>query len=87
MLGGSSMVHSEQRSLLEGLPQQDHGDMGRNELKELISRIMKMTKELGAGDDGLIQEVIEEASTTTAIQAQQSIYTPSPQQHVQSPAI
>jgi len=53
------MVHSEQRSLLEGLPQQDHGDMGRNELKELISRIMKMTKELGAGDDGLIQEVIE----------------------------
>lgn len=65
MLGGSSMGYSEQWSLLEGLLQQDHGDINRREIKELTDQIMKMNKELGAGDDGRVQEVIEESSTTT----------------------
>jgi hypothetical protein len=65
MLGGSSMGYSEQWSLLEGLLQQDHGDMSRTELKELTDRIMKMNKELGAGDDGRVQEVTETSTTTT----------------------
>jgi len=65
MLGGSSMGYSEQWSLLEGLLQQDHGDMSRQELKQLTDRIMKMNKELGAGDDGRMQEVTETSTTTT----------------------
>jgi biotin carboxyl carrier protein len=65
MLGGSSMGYSEQFSLLEGLLEQDHGNMSRRELKELTERIMKMNKELGAGDDGRVKEIVEETSTTT----------------------
>ena len=65
MLGGSSMGYSEQWCLLEGLLQEDHGDMSRTELKELTDRIMQMNKELGAGDDGRVQEVTETSTTTT----------------------
>jgi hypothetical protein len=65
MLGGSNMGYSEQWSLLEGLLQQNHGDMSRRELKELTDCIMKMNKELGAGDDGRVREVTETSTTTT----------------------
>jgi hypothetical protein len=65
MLGGMSIGVSEQRNLLEGMLRQEHGDMNRRELTELTERILKMNKELGAGDDGRVKEVTETTTTTT----------------------
>lgn len=65
MLGGMSIGASEQRHLLEGMLQQKHGDMNRREFRELTERILKMNRELGAGDDGRVKEVTETTTTTT----------------------
>ena len=64
MLGGVSIGAGEQRNLLEGMLQREHGDMSRRELNELTERILKMNKELGAGDDGRVKEVTETTTTT-----------------------
>jgi hypothetical protein len=65
MLGGMSIGVGEQRNLLEGMLQQEHGDMSRRELRELTERILKLNKELGAGDDGRVKEITETTTTTT----------------------
>lgn len=65
MLSSSTISISGQRSLLEGMLQQQHGDMDRRELRELTDRILQMNKDLGAGDDGRVSEVTETTTTTT----------------------
>lgn len=65
MIGGMTIGAEEQRNLLEGMLRQEHGDMNRRELNELTERILKMNKELGAGDDGRVKEVKETTTTTT----------------------
>jgi hypothetical protein len=65
MLGGMNIGVSEQRNLLEGMLRQEHSDMSRRELTELTERILKMNKELGAGDDGRVKEITETTTTTT----------------------
>lgn len=65
MLGGGHFCVADQRSMLLGMLQQGHNGMAKGELEALTDRMLDMNKQLGAGDDGRVQEITETTTTTT----------------------
>lgn len=65
MLGGRHFCVADQRSMLLGMLQHGHSGMAKGELEALTERMLDMNKQLGAGDDGRVQDITETTTTTT----------------------
>lgn len=65
MLSTMTIGVVDQRSMLLGMLQQGHGNMSRQEIEALTDRMLQMNRELGAGENGRVEEVTETTTTTT----------------------